>query len=79
MSEETCGGRVVKSWQVASVHYFLRDDQDAGLCEYERCSLFRAGEHHGRVIILSMSLEDALNAVPQRIKEDLHSLNGSKQ
>jgi len=79
MSEETCGGRVVKLWEVASAHYFLRDDRDAGICDYERYSLFRAGEHYGRVIILSMSLEDALKAIPQMIKEDIHSLNGSRQ
>ena len=79
MSEETCGGRAVKSWQVASARYFLRDDRDAGLCYYDRFSLFRAGEHYGRVIILSMSLEDALKAIPQMIKEDIHSLNGSRQ
>jgi hypothetical protein len=79
MSEQTCGGRAVKSWQVASDHYFLRDDRDAGLCDYERYSLFRAGEQYGRVIILNMSLEDALKASPQQIKEDLHSLNGSRQ
>jgi hypothetical protein len=79
MSEETCGGQVVKSWEVKGAQYFLRDDQSAGLCEYKRYSLFRAGKHYGRVIVLNMSLENALKACPQQIKEDLHSLNGSRQ
>lgn len=59
MSEETCGGRVVKFWQVGNARYFLRDDRDAGLCCHERYSLFRGSHGYGRVIILSMPLEEA--------------------
>jgi hypothetical protein len=79
VSDESCGGQVVQSWQVKGTRYFLRDDQSAGLCDYGRYSLFRTGEHYGRVIIFRMSLDNALKACPQQIKEDLHSLNGSRQ
>ena len=66
-------------WTIGDEDYFLSDDQAAGLCDYERYSLFRGSINHGRVIIFCMPLEDALKATPEMIQQDQHSLNGSKQ
>lgn len=80
MSAETCGGRVMGYYQPpGGPNYFLRDDRDANLCDYERYSLFREGPHYGRVVILNMTLNEAFEAVPEMIQDDQQALNGSRQ
>lgn len=83
MSAETCGGYIPATWEyfdddeVVTDRFFLRDDKSAGLCDYERYSLFRdfPKEDYGRIIVLALPLSLAIRSARDKIKEQLGDLS----
>lgn len=48
------------TWNFEDVSYFLRDDEAAGICDYERYSLFRDDPDYQRISIRRGALDKAL-------------------
>lgn len=70
MSIETCGGYVPMIWETDDDCYFIRDDRNAELCDYERYSLFRDRPDYERVMIFAWSLAKVLHDAPAIIEAD---------
>ena len=78
MSSKTCGGPVPIEWKFFNLdgtidsHFFLRDDQTAGLSSETRWSLFRERptKYYGRVVVLgSMCLGQAMKIASEEIHD----------